>query len=687
MSKIIRVKFKKEGDMIYISHLDLQRLLQRAFRRAEITLSHSQGFNPHPKMSYGNALALGTESQGEYVDIEIEEDDLSVEEFLNKVSIQLPDGIDFIKAKEIDRQTPSLSSVIDYGEYLFNIDLKRPMTKEFVKRKVIDFMNNKEIIITKKNKKGKMVEVDIRPMIRTFDVLNLEDEHITLTATIATGSKTNLNTNILIPKILEMFELDIEKRFICIRRWGISDSYVSSRGEVVKKIVIESLIGSQKTAVLEDERLTELFVEDNLNKKTVSNIYRGIVKKVIPGIEACFVDIGFKKLAYLQLKKGRTKGAKLNTEISISGRYIVYIPSNDRTTISNKITDEKERFRLKKITKAVNKENLGLIIRTEAQGCTHDEIKKDIEELKLKYENILKEYKLGIGPKLLYKSLDFATKYVKDNVNDDIESIITNSYDKYSELKSILRGIDKTYVDKLCLEENRDVFDLYRIESKIEKLLNKKVWLKSGGYLIIEKTEALTVIDVNTGKFIGTGKLDETVYKTNLEAAKEIVRQLRIRDIAGIIIIDFIDMHKKKHQKEILHILEEEFNKDKRKAEVLGMTKLGLVEVARRREKESIDKYYLMSCPCCDGEQTIKSVHYILDSIEKEIMRISEHTVYKNIMVEFNDFIFEQIKEYYMDIIDKIGEKYNIKISLNANSTLKHNKTNVIFDKIVDNKM
>ena len=357
-----------------------------------------------------------------------------------------------------------------------------------------------------------------------------------------------------------------------------------------------------------------------------------------------------------------TKGAKLNTEISISGRYIVYIPSNDRTTISNKITDEKERFRLKKITKAVNKENLGLIIRTEAQGCTHDEIKKDIEELKLKYENILKEYKLGIGPKLLYKSLDFATKYVKDNVNDDIESIITNSYDKYSELKSILRGIDKTYVDKLCLEENRDVFDLYRIESKIEKLLNKKVWLKSGGYLIIEKTEALTVIDVNTGKF-------------------------RIRDIAGIIIIDFIDMHKKKHQKEILHILEEEFNKDKRKAEVLGMTKLGLVEVARRREKESIDKYYLMSCPCCDGEQTIKSVHYILDSIEKEIMRISEHTVYKNIMVEFNDFIFEQIKEYYMDIIDKIGEKYNIKISLNANSTLKHNKTNVIFDKIVDNKM
>ncbi|MGO0862302.1 ribonuclease E/G, partial [Clostridioides difficile] len=173
----------------------------------------------------------------------------------------------------------------------------------------------------------------------------------------------------------------------------------------------------------------------------------------------------------------------------------------------------------------------------------------------------------------------------------------------------------------------------------------------------------------------------------NIEAAKEIVRQLRIRDIAGIIIIDFIDMYKKKYQNEVLHILEEEFTKDKRKAEVLGMTKLGLVEVARRREKESVDKYYLMACPCCDGTKTIKSIHHIVDSIEKEIMRISEHTVYKNIIIEFNDFVFKQIKEDYMDIIDKIGEKYNMKISLNANSALKHNKTNVIFDKMVDNKM
>lgn len=229
MSKIIRVKFKKEGDMIYISHLDLQRLLQRAFRRAEINLSHSQGFNPHPKMSYGNALALGTESQGEYVDIEIE-DDLSIDEFLEKIQIQLPEGIEFILAKEVTKQTPSLSSTIEYGEYLFNIELEKPITKEFIKKKIMDFMGNKEIIITKKNKKGKLVEVDIRPMIKTFDILNLDDNHVTFIATIATGSKANLNTNILIPKILEMLELDIDPLDVDILR---RDLYVVEDGQLV----------------------------------------------------------------------------------------------------------------------------------------------------------------------------------------------------------------------------------------------------------------------------------------------------------------------------------------------------------------------------------------------------------------------------------------------------------------------
>ncbi|MBC5995675.1 DUF2344 domain-containing protein [Romboutsia ilealis] len=229
MSKIIRVKFKKEGDMIYISHLDLQKLLQRAFRRADVELSYSQGYNPHPKMSYGNALALGTESYGEYVDIEIEEE-ISVEEFLTRLNKELPEGIEFIKAEEIEPGTPSLASIIEYGEYLFNIELENPLSKEFVKSRIADFMNKEEIMITKKNKKGKIVESNIRPMIKFFDILSLDENNLTLIGTIATGSKANLNTNIFIPKILEMLDIDMDPLDVDILR---RDLYIVQDGELV----------------------------------------------------------------------------------------------------------------------------------------------------------------------------------------------------------------------------------------------------------------------------------------------------------------------------------------------------------------------------------------------------------------------------------------------------------------------
>ena len=229
MSKLIRVKYKKEDEMIFISHLDLQRLLQRAFRRAKINLSYSEGFNPHPKMSYGNALALGVESQGEYVDIEIE-DDIEVKEFLERINEQLPDGIKFVKGQEIDPKTPSLSSIIVYGEYIFNIDLDTPLSKEFVKSRVLNFVKSKEIIITKKNKKGKKVEVDIRPMIRNFDLVSLDDNRVTFVSTIATGSKANLNINILIPQILDMLNLDMDPREVGVLR---RDLYKVEDGQLV----------------------------------------------------------------------------------------------------------------------------------------------------------------------------------------------------------------------------------------------------------------------------------------------------------------------------------------------------------------------------------------------------------------------------------------------------------------------
>ena len=229
MSKLIRVKYKNEDEMIFISHLDLQRLLQRAFRRAKINLSYSEGFNPHPKMSYGNALALGVESQGEYVDIEIE-DDIEVDEFLERINNQLPEGIKFIKGQEIDPKTPSLSSVIVYGEYIFNIDLDTPLSKEFVKSRVLNFVKSEEIIVTKTNKKGRKVEVDIRPLIKNFDLVSLDDKKVTFESTIATGSKANLNINILIPQILNMLDLEIDPREVSVLR---RDLYAMEDGQLV----------------------------------------------------------------------------------------------------------------------------------------------------------------------------------------------------------------------------------------------------------------------------------------------------------------------------------------------------------------------------------------------------------------------------------------------------------------------
>lgn len=465
----------------------------------------------------------------------------------------------------------------------------------------------------------------------------------------------------------------------------------------MKTVVIESLVSSQKTAVLEDGKLVELLIEDKYSDNTVSNIYRGVVKKSLKGIDAFFVDIGTDKLAYLPMVKNEsikcgndvvvqiskeaigTKGAKLTTEISFAGRYLVYIPSNDRLTMSNKISSEKERFRLKKIVQNIDKDFTG-IIRTEAVGCDEDDIVRDIEEVKARYDMVLSEFKLGMGAKLLCKSMDFAAKYIKDNINEEVDKIIVNDKLKYEELKSIISKINKEYISKLVLDDNKDVFDLYRVQSQIDKCINKKVWLKSGGYLIIEKTEALTVIDVNTGKFVGNGKLEDTIYKTNIEAAKEIARQLRIRDIAGIIIVDFIDMYKNEYKKNVVDVLDCELKLDKRKSEVLGMTKLGLVEIARRREKDSIDKYYKMECQLCNGDGGIKSVNCIIDEIEKEVMRISEHTSYKGITIELGEKILSSFDERHNNIIELIGEKYKVKVILKENPVKDSEKMNIIFN-------
>lgn len=459
----------------------------------------------------------------------------------------------------------------------------------------------------------------------------------------------------------------------------------------MKKIIIETLISSEKTVVVEDNKLTEILIQDKKKESKVSNVYRGIVKKVLKGINACFVDIGFEKLAYLQTSENikcsdevivqvnkeevGEKGAKLTREISISGRYLVYIPTNLKITLSKKIEDENEKKRLLDIVKELT-DNNGYIIRTEAQNASKEDLENDIKYLNKEYENILNEYKLGIGPKLLYKNIDKSSKYIKDNINDEVDEIIVNNKEKYSELEEILKSINRDYIKKIKLYENEDIFDLFNVNSQIKKALDKKVWLKSGGYLIIEKTEALTVIDVNTGKFTGNLELEETVYKTNIEACIEICRQLKLRDIGGIIIVDFIDMKNENKKQDIINKLEEEFKKDKRKTNVHKMTSLGLVEITRKREKEPIDKYYKSDLE----KKDIMSIDFLIDEIEKEIIRIINHTVYKKLSIVLNTVSLQNIKNNFMYNIRNIENTYNVKLDLKESKEISYDEFNIVYN-------
>ncbi|WP_300276880.1 Rne/Rng family ribonuclease [Peptacetobacter sp.] len=459
---------------------------------------------------------------------------------------------------------------------------------------------------------------------------------------------------------------------------------------LLKKIIIELLEASQKTAILEDGKLKEIYIDNMIEKSIVSNIYRGKVQKVLSGMDACFVDIGREKNGYLKLNKESnlktgddvivqvikdeigTKGAKLTQEISFSGRYLVYIPSNKRVTMSNKIVDEKERLRLKRLFYSNCKNETGYIIRTEAQGCSMNDFKNDIKELNAAYSNVEIEFKRGKGPKLLYTNSDSAIKYIRDNISNEFENIIINDEKKYNYIKELLKDINRDYMDILKLEKNIDVFDVYGVEKQLNRYLSKKVWLKNGGYLIIEKTEALTVIDVNSGKFTGNLDLAKTAMKINEEAAKEIVNQIIIRDIAGIIIVDFIDDNiLNTSKKKLVNIMKEELKRDKRKSEVKGMTSLGLMEISRRREKEELESYFSTDCFRCGSKYGEASNNAILDSIEKKIMNITRNTVYRKVKIIFNDNIKEKIINSYMNVIKQIGLKYKVEIEISSSPNIK----------------
>lgn len=460
----------------------------------------------------------------------------------------------------------------------------------------------------------------------------------------------------------------------------------------MKKLLVDIGLYQSRVAYVEDDKVVDFFVQDRMNEKLQGNIYRGIVKNVLLGMEAAFVDIGIDKNAYLKLHKSNNiktgqelliqvnkeaindKGPKITQEISIPGRYLVLMPTRDDIAISNKIKDKEEVKRIRSIIEEIDTKGMGLIIRTDALDKQKIDFENDINQTLKIWNEIQSSNKLGMGCKSLYKDLDITLKVIRDIFTSDFEKIVVNNKQEYEKVVEVLTKIDKSFKNKVeYFDAGLDLFDYYKVKKDLKTALNRKVWLKNGAYIIIDKTEAMTVIDVNTGKFTGKLGLDETVFKTNLEACKEIARQIRLRNVAGIIIIDFIDMRKDSYKQQILKKLQIDLNKDKTKARVLGMTNLGLVEVVRKKSNDTLDKYFETECIYCSGQGSLKSENKILNDIEKEIIRIKNHTNLEKVLFKSSNYIFNIVKKEDFKHVKEISKYYDINIEISEDRDLNPN--------------
>ncbi|QKJ19359.1 Rne/Rng family ribonuclease [Microbacterium hominis] len=427
------------------------------------------------------------------------------------------------------------------------------------------------------------------------------------------------------------------------RRAVVTEAEFLARREAVDRVmVVRSKNGRVQIAVLEDNVLVEHYVARSQDASLIGNVYLGRVQNVLPSMEAAFVDIGRGRNAVLYsgevdwdavetgnqprrielaLKTGDKvlvqvtkdpvghKGARLTSQISLPGRYLVYVPGGAMNGISRKLPDT-ERARLKKILKEVLPESSGVIVRTAAEGATEDQLTRDVQRLTNQWEHISKQVETIQAPALLHSEPDLLVKIVRDVFNEDFSKMLIQGDDAHHTISKYLEGVAPDLLDRVeAYEGEHDPFDVFRITEQIEKALDRKVWLPSGGSLVIDRTEAMTVIDVNTGKFVGSGgNLEETVTKNNLEAAEEIVRQLRLRDIGGIIVVDFIDMVLESNRDLVLRRLVECLSRDRTKHQVAEVTSLGLVQMTRKKLGLGLLETFSEPCEVCAGRGVI--VHH-----------------------------------------------------------------------------
>jgi ribonuclease G len=461
----------------------------------------------------------------------------------------------------------------------------------------------------------------------------------------------------------------------------------------MEKLLISYTPFEIRVGLVEGSQLVEFYVERPSEKGLVGNIYKGRVVRVVPGINSAFLDLGLPRTAFLFgddimplgeidwekenltvtnlheiLKEGQeilvqvikepigNKGARVSTNLTLPGHYLVYLPYINKIGISRKIKAEKERKRLKELLEKLRPQNTGWIIRTAAVEATEEELKSEIEFLLNLWTEIKEKAEKCRAPALVYEELNIALRAIRDLFNKEITSIVVDNRDFYEEIKTFLKKFFPHLVPYVRLYEGQeDIFSVHGVQIDVKKLLSKKVWLKSGGFIVIEPCEAFTAIDVNTGRYTGSRELEDTVFKINLEAAEEIAYQLRLRNIGGLIIIDFIDMEFPEHQELVLQTLKEALKKDKAKNSFLPISSLGILQMTRERKRESLYQIFYEPCPYCHGEGFIKSKRTVYYEILRRLMKMGPHIKNKKVEIEINPELSEIIGEeiHYLEELEK----------------------------------
>jgi len=474
-----------------------------------------------------------------------------------------------------------------------------------------------------------------------------------------------------------------------------------------------------RVALLEGGQVSEFYVERKRDASLVGNIYKGRVVKILPGMRSAFVDIGIEKSAFLYVSDIRadivedfaqlfeeeerralelsarqdlpideliqegqdipvqvskdpigTKGARVTSYITIPGRYLVLMPNVEHIGVSRRIENEQERARLRQTVEGIRPKGYGLIVRTVSEGATTEELQGDIEFLVQLWENIQKKKEKAQSPALLYSDLDLTLRSVRDLMGQDVQSLIIDSKEDFEGLKDFVG----TYFPKLAgrlqfYDGDEPLFDAFGIELDISRALGRRVWLKSGGYIVIDHTEAMTVIDVNTGKFVGKTDLEDTILKTNLEALKEIAYQIKLRNIGGIIIVDFIDMERLENRQKVFNAFLDAMSKDRAKSTVSPISELGIIQMTRKRVRENIEKILSEPCSYCEGKGYVKSPRTLCYEILRKTRKLAAAGGQK-VVIRAHPSVAELLTDEERQGIEDLEVRYGVKIMVNAEPSL-----------------